>query len=89
MILFDQLPTDENLAMSFEEDILGRDQERFNFIYVLDMMNCSASVSLEGNWDRGKIFFTKQARIILNQSNDLLKEDNNDYKDRAKLIIKE
>ena len=69
MKAYDLKPTDENLLKTLKEDTIERNASIFNFIRILDSLEDSCSIALEGNWGSGKTFFVKQTKTILDALN--------------------
>ncbi|MCI6479958.1 MAG: KAP family NTPase [Spirochaetia bacterium] len=69
MKAYDLKPTDENLLNTLKEDTIERNASIFNFIRILDSLEDSCSIALEGNWGSGKTFFVKQTKMILDAFN--------------------
>lgn len=65
-------PTDENILNTYLSDSIGRNEEIFHFVNILNSMNESCSISLEGKWGSGKTFFVKQVEMVLNANNDFV-----------------
>ena len=65
-------PTDENILNTYLSDSIGRNEEIFHFVNILNSMNGSCSISLEGKWGSGKTFFVKQVEMVLNANNDFV-----------------
>ncbi|MBU3850385.1 MAG: KAP family NTPase [Candidatus Treponema excrementipullorum] len=69
MKAYDLKPTDENLLNTLKDDTIERNASIFNFIRILDSLEDSCSIALEGNWGSGKTFFVKQTKMILDALN--------------------
>lgn len=69
MKAYDLKPTDENLLKTLKDDTIERNASIFNFIRILDSLEDSCSIALEGNWGSGKTFFVKQTKMILDALN--------------------
>lgn len=69
MKAYDLKPTDENLLNTLKNDTIERNASIFNFIRILDSLEDSCSIALEGNWGSGKTFFVKQTKMILDAFN--------------------
>lgn len=65
-------PTQENLLKTYLDDTIARDMEIFHFIKILNCIDDSCSIALEGGWGRGKTFFVKQAKMVLDAHNDFI-----------------
>ena len=71
-------PTKENLLNMFLQDSIGRNEEIFYFIDLLNSINTNYAISLDGEWGSGKTFFIKQVKMVLdsyNNINELTQED--------------
>ncbi len=62
-------PTPENLLNTFLEDTISRDTDIFRFIDILNTIEDSCSIALDGNWGCGKTFFVKQIKMIMDAHN--------------------
>ena len=69
MIKTELLPTKENLIKTFLEDSIGRNEDLFHFIRLLNSITTTYSLAVDGNWGSGKTFFIKQAKMILDVYN--------------------
>ena len=71
-------PTKENLLNMFLQDSIGRNEEIFYFIDLLNSINTNYAISLDAQWGSGKTFFIKQVKMVLdsyNNINELTQED--------------
>ena len=59
MKTYEILPTDKNLVQTLIDDTIGRDSDVFRFVNILNSIDCSYSVALDGRWGSGKTFFVK------------------------------
>lgn len=66
---FELKPTPENLVNTFLEDTISRDTDIFRFIDILNTIEDSCSIALDGNWGCGKTFFVKQIKMIMDAHN--------------------
>ena len=66
---FELQPTQENLIMTFEEDVLGRDIDIYNFVHLINEIDTSHSIALNAEWGAGKTFFVKQVKMVLDAYN--------------------
>ena len=64
MRTYELKPTYNNLFSTYIEDSILRNKDLFYFIKILDTMNDSCSIALNGAWGSGKTFFVKQAKMI-------------------------
>lgn len=58
-------PTDENICSTYLGDTIFRDKEVHFFIDILNLVEDSCSIALDGAWGSGKTFFVKQVKMIL------------------------
>ena len=65
MKTFSTKPTDENVKQSLIKDSLGRRKELRRFVELLDAIDESCSIALNGDWGSGKTFFVKQAKLLV------------------------
>lgn len=79
MKAYDLKPTHENLMKTFTEDTVGRNIDVLRFVTILNAIEGSCAVALDGNWGSGKTFFVKQTKMVLDAHNEniqvLTKED--------------
>lgn len=74
-------PTYENLLNTYLNDTIARDMDLFRFIEILNSIDESCSIALDGGWGSGKTFFVKQAKMILDAHNDFIAS----YNDKDKI----
>lgn len=77
-------PTYDNIFDTFIEDSIGRDRSLYWFIEILNSIEDSCSIALEGHWGSGKTFFVKQVKMVLDALNHHLK--NTDKENRESII---
>ncbi|HYE81665.1 MAG TPA: P-loop NTPase fold protein [Clostridia bacterium] len=65
-------PTYENLLSTYLNDTIARDMDVFRFIEILNSIDDSCSIALDGGWGSGKTFFVKQAKMVLDAHNDFI-----------------
>lgn len=53
-------PTVENLINMLKQDAIGRNEYIRMFLEMLDNIDDSFSISINGDWGTGKTFFVKQ-----------------------------
>ncbi len=58
-------PTHENIMATLEENLIDRNKDVFRFTTLLDNIEDSCSIALDGKWGSGKTFFVKQQKMIL------------------------
>lgn len=79
MKAYDLKPTHENLMKTFTEDTVGRNIDVLRFVTILNAIEGSCAIALDGNWGSGKTFFVKQTKMVLDAHNEniqvLTKED--------------
>ena len=78
-------PTYNNLFSTYIEDSILRNKDLFYFIKILDTMNDSCSIALNGAWGSGKTFFVKQAKMILDAHNDSIESGCKAFRDRDRI----
>ncbi len=78
-------PTYENLIETLKNDAISRNENIFHFVNILNSIDDSCSIALDGGWGSGKTFFVKQVKLVLEAHNDFITFDNKDDKE----IIKE
>lgn len=81
-------PTYENLLKTYINDSIGRDEDIFYFVDILNSLEDSCSISLEGAWGSGKTFFVKQVQMLLNAYNDNLRPEQRKDCDKIKEVWK-
>ena len=70
MKTFELKPTDENILNTYLSDSIGRNKEVLQFVNILNSIDGSCAIALEGKWGSGKTFFVKQVELVLNANND-------------------
>ena len=58
-------PTFDNICSSIVNNYINRNEYLFRFYELLNAINTSTSISLDGAWGTGKTFFVKQTEILL------------------------
>lgn len=66
-------PTDENVLSTYLSDSIGRNKDIFYFVNILNSLEGSYSISLDGKWGSGKTFFVKQVKMVLEANNEFVK----------------
>lgn len=88
MIKTELLPTKENLIKTFLEDSIGRNDDLFHFIRLLNSITTTYSLAVDGNWGSGKTFFVKQAKMILDAYNEYTQVEHElDDEDTKKILL--
>lgn len=67
-------PTLENLMRTFINDTIDRNEDILRFITILNAIDDSCSIALDGNWGSGKTFFVKQCKLVLDAYNNHISE---------------
>ena len=62
-------PTYENLLKTFLDDTIDRNIDIHYFIDILDSIEDSCSIGLDGAWGSGKTFFVKQVKMVVDALN--------------------
>lgn len=68
-------PTHENLLNTFLRDTIDRDVDIYRFVTILNNLEDSSSIALDGNWGSGKTFFVKQVKMVMDTFNDVVITD--------------
>lgn len=63
-------PTEENLFQTFIVDSIDRDEDVLLFSHMLDIIEGSYSIAVDGKWGSGKTFFVKQVKMVLDAHNE-------------------
>lgn len=78
--------TDENILQTYLDNSIGRNEDIFRFAYILNNIEDSCSIAIEGDWGSGKSFFVKQLKMFLNANNPHIVSDK-DLNDKIKLKL--
>ncbi|SEW38893.1 KAP family P-loop NTPase fold protein [[Clostridium] fimetarium] len=62
----DLSPTEENILLTLEKNVLGRNEEIKDFLGIIDNIEGNMSIAINGDWGCGKTFYIKQIYEILN-----------------------
>lgn len=84
MKIFDLKPTAENVLDTYLSDSMGRNTFVFQVVELLNSIEGSCSVALEGKWGSGKTFFVKQVELVLNANNEFTSVLTSEEKDQVK-----
>lgn len=80
------IASNENIVATFSEDTIGRNKDIISFIELLNVINESYSIALEGSWGSGKTFFIKQAKMVLDSQNQFFSNISEDDKTLIDLV---
>lgn len=83
---FELKPTEENLLSAYKNDQIGRNTDIHAFVDILNSLEDSCSIALDGAWGSGKTFFVKQAKMILESCSPI--ESKNEYSEEVKTVWK-
>ena len=64
--------TEHYLLETYRQDAIGRNRFLHQFVDLLDRLDESTVIALDGNWGSGKSFFVNQAKLILDAHNSFL-----------------
>nr|MBP3281230.1 hypothetical protein [Treponema sp.] len=76
MDFYDLEPTNENVYQTFFKDKICRNPKVFKFISLINKIESSCSISLDGSWGTGKTIFVKQVKMVLDSLNTFKKSSN-------------
>lgn len=62
-------PTRENIMATLMDNLIDRNKDVFRFTTLLDSIDDSCSIALDGKWGSGKTFFVKQLKMVLEAYN--------------------
>lgn len=68
-------PTHENLLQTFQRNAIDRNKDICRFVELLNCIDDSCAIALDGRWGSGKTFFVKQAKMILDSLNKTIVEN--------------
>ena len=83
---FELKPTKENLLSTYKNDQIGRNTDIHAFVDILNSLEDSCSIALDGAWGSGKTFFVKQAKMILESCSPI--ESKSEYSEEVKTVWK-
>lgn len=83
---FELKPTEENLLSTYKNDQIGRNTDIHAFVDILNSLEDSCSIALNGVWGSGKTFFVKQAKMILESCSPI--ESKSEYSEEVKTVWK-
>lgn len=79
-------PTYENLIETLKRDAISRNENIFHFVSILNSIDDSCSIALDGGWGSGKTFFVKQVQLVLEAHNDFITFNNENDKESIKKL---
>ena len=82
----DLSPTEENVLLTLEKNVLGRNEEIKDFLGIIDNIEGNMSIAINGDWGCGKTFYIKQIYEILNYIRN--KELGIDYNKKIEEIVR-
>ena len=77
-------PTYENLLNTYLNDTIARNIDVFRFAEILNFIDDSCSIALDGGWGSGKTFFVKQVKMVMDAHNDFIVSDNDTDREKIK-----
>lgn len=86
MKTYELSPTHENLQRTYLKDSLARNKNIFHFIRLLNSIEGSYAIALNGKWGSGKTFFVKQTKMVLEANNDFNQSISGEEKEKIKEI---
>lgn len=87
MKFFDKTPTIENVLDSFQNNTTGRDEDVLAFLSLLNSIDSSSSIAIDGQWGAGKTFFIKQVKMILDAYNPHTKTYDEEFIENVKMTV--
>lgn len=78
--------TYENLIKTLKNDAISRNENIFHFVNILNSIDDSCSIALDGGWGSGKTFFVKQVQLVLEAYNDFVTFENKNDKEIIKTL---
>lgn len=86
MNFYDLAPTTENIYQTFLDDKIGRNPKVFKFISLINKIESSCSISLDGSWGSGKTIFVKQVKMVLDSLNSA--KVKSDFSEEQEKVVK-
>ena len=83
---FELKPTKENLLSTYKNDQIGRNTDIHAFVDILNSLEDSCSIALDGAWGSGKTFFVKQVKMVLESCSPI--KSKSEYRDEIKTVWK-
>ena len=75
MKTLDLKPNNSNLIKTFIEDSIGRTTDVCSFVKMIQSIEGSCSIGIDGKWGTGKTFFVKQIHLVLKSCFSSMEED--------------
>lgn len=69
------VPSFDNLFETFVDNTIGRNGDIWDFCRILDSIEGTYCIALDGQWGSGKTFFVKQVKMILDALNPNVKNE--------------
>lgn len=69
MKTFELAASNKNVIETLRKDPIHRNKDLFRFIEIVNSIDFSCSIALDGEWGAGKTFFIKQAKAIFDVNN--------------------
>lgn len=79
-------PTYKNLLETLKNDTISRNESIFHFVNILNAIDDSCSIALDGGWGSGKTFFVQQVKLVLEAHNDFIGFNNENAKESIKIL---
>lgn len=80
--------TSENIMATMVENLIDRNKDLYLFMTLLNNIDDSCSIALDGKWGSGKTFFVKQLKALLEAYNPTFKDFNSEDYKRIKICMK-
>lgn len=87
MVKTELLPSKENLINTFLSNAIDRNDDIADFVRLLNSVETSFSVAVDGLWGSGKTFFIKQTKMIFDSFNEFTQVSHDLSEEDKKQII--
>lgn len=77
-------PTEENLLNTLLKDTIGRNLDVYALAELLNTVEGSCSIAIDGSWGSGKTFFVKQTKMVMDAHNAFVSSMKNEQKEEIK-----
>ena len=64
------MPNHDNLVKTLLSDSIGRNEEIYHLIRIINAVEGAYSIAIDGRWGSGKTFFVRQAKMVLDAHNE-------------------